>query len=119
MEALVNEFKALAMTSIGDPAQTGVATGSFNREVTNAIWDALVASNPDGLGKKLNAAGFDCRKNAFSLGKLFENGSKTWTFELSSETDNRPARKIEVKLQLAQLLDLAILEKLCKHQKRR
>ncbi|GAA5925866.1 hypothetical protein JCM10213_007307 [Rhodosporidiobolus nylandii] len=89
---------------------------SLNRDVTNAIWDALCASNPEGLGPKLNVAGFDSRKNCFSLGKLFANGSKTFQIELPAETENRPPRRFEVKLQLAQLLDLSVLEKFCQHK---
>ncbi|GAA5915403.1 hypothetical protein JCM6882_001414 [Rhodosporidiobolus microsporus] len=100
-------------TRSGAPAPGG---GSLNREVTNAVWDALVRSNPEGLGPQLDKAGFDCRKNAFSLGKLFPNGSKTFPVELEPETPNRPARRFEVKLQLAQLLDLSILETFCAHR---
>ncbi|GAA5826421.1 hypothetical protein JCM11251_002359 [Rhodosporidiobolus azoricus] len=105
--------KDTATRSGGAPPPGG---GTINREVTNAIWDALVKSNPEGLGAQLNKAGFDCRKNAFSLGKLFANGSKTFQVELDPETPNRPARRFEVKLQLAQLLDLSILEKFCQHK---
>ncbi|GAA6003090.1 hypothetical protein JCM10207_001981 [Rhodosporidiobolus poonsookiae] len=170
MESLINEFKSMAITSLGDPNQGNVvlakrpdaggkngraiqllanvyrckfkqsptiahydvsitvvreegappATGSINRDTSIAVWDALVASNPDNLGKALQVAGFDNRKNAFCLGKLnfpgTNGGGKAYQVELPAETDTRPKRRFEVKFQLAQLLDLSILETFCAHK---
>ncbi|GAA5908226.1 hypothetical protein JCM5296_000418 [Sporobolomyces johnsonii] len=91
----------------------GAATErSVNRETAIAIWDALVASNPDGLGPDLNKAGFDCRKNAFCLGLLrIPGNSKTFRVSLEPESDTRPGREFDIKLQLAQQVDLSVLEK--------
>ncbi|GAA6042866.1 hypothetical protein JCM8097_007198 [Rhodosporidiobolus ruineniae] len=98
------------------PASASSSTVSINRETSIAIWDALVAANPEGLGSKLHLCAFDNRKNVFTLGKLFPNGSKTFEVALPPETETRPARRFQVKLQLAQLLDLSILEKFCAHK---
>ncbi|BGP40812.1 Protein argonaute [Rhodotorula kratochvilovae] len=167
MQSLVQEFKALAVTSFGDPGDSGVVLAKrpdkggtlgrqiqlcanvyrikfrksasiahydvnivavrdqpaksgtgVNRETSIAVWDALVASNPDGLGAQLRSAAYDNRNNAFCLGKLdFPNGVKVFRVSLPAETDARPARVFDVKLQLAQLIDLAILEKFCEHQR--
>ncbi|GAA5971084.1 hypothetical protein JCM11641_004138 [Rhodosporidiobolus odoratus] len=166
MQALLDEFKAMAITSMGESGQTGVVLAkppdqggklgrpiqlyanlyklrfkqspaiahydvtitlvreegappgpqTLNREVTNQIWDALVESSPPSLKNALSSAGFDCRKNVFALGKLFPQGSKSFTVELPAETPTRPPRKFEVKLQLAQLLDSSVLEKFCAHK---
>ncbi|GAA6064191.1 hypothetical protein JCM10212_005772 [Sporobolomyces blumeae] len=67
-----------------------------NRETSIAVWDKLVASNPDGLGPDLAKACFDCRKNAFSLGKLkIPNNSRTYPVALDPETETRPAREFD------------------------
>ncbi|GAA5922205.1 hypothetical protein JCM1841_000674 [Sporobolomyces salmonicolor] len=90
---------------------------SVDRETAIAIWDALVASNPDGLGPEIDKAGFDCRKNAFCLGLLRIPGNgKTFRVSLKPESDTSPGREFDVKLQLAQQVDLSILEKFTSRQ---
>ncbi|TNY22949.1 Argonaute2 AGO2 [Rhodotorula diobovata] len=98
------------------PAKPG--GGAINRETSIAVWDALVASNPDGLRKQLQSAAFDNRKNAFCLGRLdLPNGVKVFRVSLKPETPDRPPRLFDVKLQIAQVIDLGILDKFCSHQK--
>ncbi|BGO92079.1 Protein argonaute [Rhodotorula toruloides] len=174
MEALTAEFKSLAVTSLGDPGQTGVVLAqrpdkggtlgrpiplvanlyrlkfkkppsishydvtvtevrpedapprrsgngpppAINRETSIAIWDALVALNPDNLGEPLRQAAFDCRKNAFTLGRLnIPDGTKTYRVELPAESATRAPRQFDVKLSLAQFLDLSILDAFCQHKR--
>ncbi|GAA6007032.1 argonaute/piwi family protein [Rhodotorula paludigena] len=165
MNALMSEFKAMAITSFGDtgdgaiqlakrPDQGGTAgrkiplsvnlyrlkfrssasiahydvnivpirakedpskpAAAVNREISIAVWDALVAAEPE-----LRTAAFDSRKNAFTLGRVssIPNGSKVYRVELDPETPARPARLFDVKLQLAQVIDLSILDKYCRHEK--
>ena len=82
------------------------------------MWDALVQSNPDGLGAQLKSAAFDNQKNAFCLGTLeFANNVKVFRVSLEAETAKRPPRLFDVKLQLTQVIDLGILEEFCAHQK--
>ncbi|BGP00148.1 Protein argonaute [Rhodotorula toruloides] len=173
MEALTAEFKSLAVTSLGDPGQTGVVLAqrpdkggtlgrpiplvanlyrlkfkkapsishyditfievrpedapprrsgngpppTINRETSIAIWDALVAMNPDNLGERLRQAAFDCCKNAFTLGRLnIPDGTKTYRIELPAESATRAPRQFDVKLSLAQFLDLSILDTFCQHK---
>ncbi|GAA5867311.1 hypothetical protein JCM3774_003541 [Rhodotorula dairenensis] len=88
--------------------------GGPNRQTSIDVWDALVASNPDGLGDVLSKAAFDCRQNAFTLGRLpIDTGSKTFRVSLPADTETRPAREFDVKLTLAQVLDLKVLEAFC------
>lgn len=89
----------------------------LNRETTNAIWDALVASNPDGLGPSLASSCFDCRKNAFVLGRLnIPGNTKVFRVTLEAEAAGRAPREFDVKLQLAQEIDLAILADFTAHR---
>lgn len=91
---------------------------AVNRETSIAIWDALVAMNPDNLGEPLRQAAFDCRKNAFTLGRLnIPDATKTFRVELPAESDTRAPRQFEVKLSLAQFLDLSILDAFCQHKR--
>ncbi|BGP25278.1 argonaute [Rhodotorula toruloides] len=160
MEALTAEFKSLAVTSLGDPGQTGVGPSpssplyrlkfkkppsiahydvtltevraedapprrpgmgpppAINRETSIAIWDALVVMNPDNLGEPLRQAAFDCRKNAFTLGRLnIPDGTKTYRVVLPAESETRAPRQFDVKLSLAQFLDLSILDAFCQHKR--
>ncbi|GAA5897871.1 argonaute/piwi family protein [Sporobolomyces salmoneus] len=100
------------------PQQPRAASDTgLNRETSNAIWDALVASNPDGLGPSLASACFDCRKNAFVLGRLNIPGNvKTFRVTLEPEAEGRAPRTFDVKLQLAQEIDLSVLEAFTAHR---
>lgn len=99
----------------------GPAGGGPNRQTSIDVWDALVESNPDGLGAALRQAAFDCRQNAFTLGRLNlaegNGASKTFRVTLPAETETRPAREYDVKLTLAQVLDLKVLEAFCNNQR--
>ncbi|GAA5968532.1 hypothetical protein JCM3765_006724 [Sporobolomyces pararoseus] len=92
----------------------------LNREISNEIWDALVKSvegDADGLGAALRNACFDCRKNAFVLGRLkLPGNTKTFRVALESEAEGRAAREFDVKLQLAQEIDLSVLETFTAHR---
>ncbi|GAA6023079.1 hypothetical protein JCM11491_002325 [Sporobolomyces phaffii] len=99
------------------PPKVASSDRGLNRETSIAVWDALVASNPDGLGASLTSACFDCRKNAFVLGRLKIQGNvKTFRVSLEPEAEGRAAREFDVKLQLAQEIDLGILETFTSHR---
>lgn len=97
----------------------GTSTAGPNRQTSNDVWDALVAANPDGLGPALAQAAFDCRQNAFTFGRLnLDNAaSKTYRVSLPTETETRPSREFDVKLSLAQTLDLKVLEAFCQNKR--
>ncbi|GAA5992363.1 hypothetical protein JCM10908_000447 [Rhodotorula pacifica] len=102
------------ITQVRTAGSKSPAGSGPNRQTSIDVWDALVASNPDGLGEALSKAAFDCRQNAFTLGRLpVETGSKTYRVSLPADTDTRPAREFDVKLSLAQVLDLKVLEAFC------
>ncbi|GAA5934977.1 argonaute/piwi family protein [Sporobolomyces koalae] len=89
-----------------------------NRETSIAVWDKLVASNPPELANALASACFDCRKNAFTLGRLkLQGNTGTFRVALDPEAEGRAPREFDVKLQLAQEIDLAILETFTSHRK--
>lgn len=94
----------------GAPKAKG-GDSAINRETSIAVWDKLVTSDPDGLGKSLLHACFDCKKNAFTLGRLnIPGNAKIFRVVLDPEAESRPGREFDVKLQLAQEIDLSILE---------
>lgn len=94
----------------GAPKAKG-GDSAINRETSIAVWDKLVTSDPDGLGKSLLHACFDCKKNAFTLGRLNIPGNvKNFRVVLDPESETRAGREFDVKLQLAQEIDLSILE---------
>ncbi|TKA58520.1 hypothetical protein B0A53_00261 [Rhodotorula sp. CCFEE 5036] len=102
------------ITQVRTTGTKSPASSGPNRQTSIDVWDALVASNPDGLGDALSKAAFDCRQNAFTLGRLpIDTASKVFRVALPPDTDTRPAREFDVKLTLAQVLDLNVLDAFC------